>query len=92
MGRLKLLNFTLCLRIKAMSAAPDYLEKILNAQVYDLAEETPLDLADNLSARVHNRIWLKREVMAADSKGFLKQVDIPFNGRTFRYTYRATLQ
>ena len=63
MGRLKLLNFTLCLRIKAMSAAPDYLEKILNAQVYDLAEETPLDLADNLSARVHNRIWLKREDM-----------------------------
>ena len=40
----------------------------------------------------NTRIWLKREVMAADSKGFLKQVDIPFNGRTFRYTYRATLQ
>ena len=40
----------------------------------------------------NTRIWLKREVMAADSKGFLKQVDIPFNGRTFRYIYRATLQ
>ena len=42
---------------------PDYLEKILNAQVYDVAVETPLDLAGNLSARVHNRIWLKREDM-----------------------------
>lgn len=43
------------------AAAPDYLEKILNAQVYDVAEETPLELAANLSARAHNRIYLKRE-------------------------------
>ncbi|BAL26606.1 threonine ammonia-lyase, biosynthetic [Azoarcus sp. KH32C] len=42
---------------------PDYLEKILNARVYDVAEETPLDLASNLSARIHNRIFLKREDM-----------------------------
>ena len=42
---------------------PDYLEKILNAQVYDVVVETPLDLAGNLSARVHNKIWLKREDM-----------------------------
>ena len=42
---------------------PDYLEKVLNAQVYDVAVETPLDLAGNLSARVHNKIWLKREDM-----------------------------
>jgi ABC-type amino acid transport substrate-binding protein len=34
----------------------DYLEKILNAQVYDVAVETPLDLAPNLSARIGNRI------------------------------------
>ena len=40
---------------------PDYLEKVLNAQVYDVAVETPLDLASNLSARVGNRILLKRE-------------------------------
>jgi threonine dehydratase len=40
---------------------PDYLEKVLNAQVYDVAIETPLDLAGNLSARVGNRILLKRE-------------------------------
>lgn len=42
---------------------PDYLEKILNAQVYDLAVETPLDAAPNLSARVGNQILLKREDM-----------------------------
>ena len=40
---------------------PDYLEKILNAQVYDVASETPLDLASNLSTRVGNKILLKRE-------------------------------
>ncbi len=40
---------------------PDYLEKVLNAQVYDVAIETPLDLAGSLSARVGNRILLKRE-------------------------------
>lgn len=42
---------------------PDYLEKILNAQVYDLAEETPLEAAVNLSARIGNRVLLKREDM-----------------------------
>ncbi|MEN3355185.1 MAG: hypothetical protein V7640_3343, partial [Betaproteobacteria bacterium] len=29
----------------------DYLERILNARVYDVAIETPLELAPNLSAR-----------------------------------------
>lgn len=42
---------------------PDYLEKVLNAQVYDVAIETPLELAGNLSARVGNKIILKREDM-----------------------------
>jgi threonine dehydratase len=42
---------------------PDYLQKILTAQVYDVAIETPLDLAPNLSARIHNKIFLKREDM-----------------------------
>ena len=46
-----------------MKSAPDYLEKILNARVYDVAIETPLDLAPNLSARSGNRILLKREDM-----------------------------
>jgi len=44
-----------------MKAHPDYLERVLNAQVYEAARETALDLASNLSARVHNRILLKRE-------------------------------
>ncbi|MBP9712492.1 MAG: threonine ammonia-lyase, biosynthetic [Sterolibacterium sp.] len=43
--------------------AIDYLEKILNARVYDVAIETPLELAPNLSARQGNRILLKREDM-----------------------------
>jgi len=42
---------------------PDYLEKILNARVYDVAIETPLELAPNLSARCGNRVLLKREDM-----------------------------
>jgi threonine dehydratase len=42
---------------------PDYLEKILNAQVYDVAVETPLDFAPNLSARIGNAILFKREDM-----------------------------
>jgi len=45
------------------AASPDYLERILNARVYDVADETPLDLASNLSARIHNRVFLKREDM-----------------------------
>ncbi len=43
--------------------APDYLEKILNAQVYDVAIESPLEPAPNLSARLHNTLLLKREDM-----------------------------
>ena len=41
----------------------DYLERILNARVYDVAIETPLDEAANLSQRCGNRILLKREDM-----------------------------
>jgi len=39
----------------------DYLQRIRNASVYDVAVVSPLDLARNLSARLNNRIWLKRE-------------------------------
>ncbi|HMJ50284.1 MAG TPA: threonine ammonia-lyase, biosynthetic [Burkholderiales bacterium] len=39
----------------------DYLEKILASRVYEVAQETPLELAPNLSARIHNRLLLKRE-------------------------------
>ncbi len=41
---------------------PDrYVEKILKARVYDVAQETPLDSAPRLSARLGNRVLLKRE-------------------------------
>src|SRR5262245_8786054 len=39
----------------------DYLERILAARVYDVAVETPLELARSLSARIDNRVHLKRE-------------------------------
>ncbi len=39
----------------------DYLQKILNAKVYDVAIESELELAQNLSRRVDNRVLLKRE-------------------------------
>src|SRR3990172_13158104 len=38
-----------------------YLKKILNARVYDVARETPLDYAPILSRRIGNHVWLKRE-------------------------------
>ena len=41
----------------------DYLERILKARVYDVAQESPLELAPNLSARLNNRLLLKREDM-----------------------------
>lgn len=40
---------------------PDYLRLILNAKVYEILKETPLVLATNLSAKLGNEIWLKRE-------------------------------
>jgi threonine dehydratase len=41
----------------------DYLERILTARVYDVAQETPLEVALNLSTRLNNRLLLKREDM-----------------------------
>jgi threonine dehydratase len=41
----------------------DYLVQILTARVYDVAQETPLDYAPNLSARLDNKLLLKREDM-----------------------------
>ena len=38
-----------------------YLPRILRARVYDVARETPLELANNLSRRLSNSVWLKRE-------------------------------
>ena len=39
----------------------DYLQKILTSRVYDVARETPLEKAANLSARLNNTLLLKRE-------------------------------
>ena len=41
----------------------DYLVQILTARVYDVAQETPLESAPNLSARLNNKLLLKREDM-----------------------------
>jgi threonine dehydratase len=41
----------------------DYLQKILTAKVYDVAQESPLEKAAALSARLNNTLLLKREDM-----------------------------
>ena len=47
---------------KAPDLSPaDYLIKILNARVYDVATESALETAKNLSQRIHNTVLLKRE-------------------------------
>jgi threonine dehydratase len=46
-----------------MKKQVDYLERILNARVYDVAIETPLELAPNLTRRLGNTLLLKREDM-----------------------------
>jgi threonine dehydratase len=40
---------------------PDYLQKILTARVYDVAIESPLEVARSLSKRLGNHVLLKRE-------------------------------
>ncbi len=47
-------------KTKPLSPA-DYLKKILTARVYDVASESPLETARNLSKRLHNTVLLKRE-------------------------------
>src|SRR6478672_4243883 len=39
----------------------DYLKKILTARVYDVAVESALEPAHNLSRRLNNKVLLKRE-------------------------------
>src|SRR5262245_12233812 len=39
----------------------DYLERVLKARVYDVAIESPLELAAALSKRLGNRLYIKRE-------------------------------
>ncbi|NIV17568.1 MAG: threonine ammonia-lyase, biosynthetic [Woeseiaceae bacterium] len=39
----------------------NFRKRVEEAAVYDVAIQSPLDFARNLSARVRNRVWLKRE-------------------------------
>ncbi|TAM86892.1 MAG: threonine ammonia-lyase, biosynthetic [Candidimonas sp.] len=39
----------------------DYLKRILTSKVYDVAVESPLDPAPQISARIQNKVLLKRE-------------------------------
>jgi threonine dehydratase len=56
-------------KVKAQAQAPgtttltaqDYLRKILTSRVYDVAIETPLEPARNLSRRLGHQVFLKRE-------------------------------
>ena len=43
------------------SLSHEYLERILKARVYDVADETPLEVAGHLSKRLDNRVLFKRE-------------------------------
>ena len=47
--------------IKCVPDAFEYVNKILNSKVYDVCIETPLQHATKLSARLDNRVLLKRE-------------------------------
>jgi threonine dehydratase len=38
-----------------------YIKRILDARVYDVARETPIQEASLMSRRLDNRVWLKRE-------------------------------
>ncbi|KAJ7218025.1 tryptophan synthase beta subunit-like PLP-dependent enzyme [Mycena pura] len=42
-------------------SSPDYLRLILTSKVYEIISETPLVRAHNLSTKLGNDIWLKRE-------------------------------
>ncbi|MFQ3587182.1 MAG: threonine ammonia-lyase, biosynthetic [Fimbriimonadaceae bacterium] len=47
--------------VRERPTAEEYLRRIIASRVYDVAVETPLELAPLLSERTGNRVWLKRE-------------------------------
>jgi threonine dehydratase len=49
------------LSAKGQRIAAEYLKRVLTARVYDVARETPLEPARNLSRRLGNQVLLKRE-------------------------------
>jgi threonine dehydratase len=70
LSRLHYNDRLICTALFSLQRAPniefmtiDYLQKILTARVYDVAIETPLELAPTLSQRMENRVYFKREDM-----------------------------
>ena len=59
--RAKWTEYTLFDTIGPMSDTTDYLQRIRNASVYDVAIRSPLEKAPGLSHRLGNDVWLKRE-------------------------------
>jgi threonine dehydratase len=59
--RAKWTEYTLFATIGWMSDCKDYLQQIRDASVYDVAIKSPLEIARNLSRRLGNDVWLKRE-------------------------------
>ncbi len=64
--RISLLNLgseylSITLTKKGINLSINYIKKILQARVYDVADKTRLDYAKQLSKRFHNHIWIKRE-------------------------------
>lgn len=54
--------------------AMSYLTNILSSQVYDVAIETPLQLAPKLSERLGVKVWLKREDLQPVSMNWVDNV------------------
>ena len=65
-GRLKILAESLIIAgslkpLVVICMPQSYIKRILDARVYDVARETPVDEALLLSKRLDNQVWLKRE-------------------------------
>ena len=71
----------------------DYVTKILKARVYDVARETPLELAPKLSARLGGEVWLKREdlqpVFSFKLRGGLQQARLAHRGGALARGHRV---
>src|SRR5690606_16737827 len=46
---------------RSHSMSTDYLKRILTSKVYDVAIESSLEFAPQVSKRINNKVWLKRE-------------------------------
>src|SRR5690554_4877655 len=47
--------------ISVITMPHSYIRRILDARIYDLAIETPLDPAPQISTRIDNKVLIKRE-------------------------------